>query len=74
MAVSHVVDMTFERRGVAHRFNHSVKSFSDHFTLSVECGISGQTSDWDGAKGAELCLGAREILEEPLKVKKKQFN
>jgi len=64
--------MTFERRGVAHRFNHSVKSFSDHFTLSVECGISGQTTDWDGAKGAaELCLCAREILEEPIKVEKK---
>lgn len=66
VAVSHVINVAFEFGSVTHIFDHGVKSFSDYFTLGVECGMSGQASHWDSAEGAELCLRAREILKEPI--------
>ena len=49
---------------VIHRLDHAVEALSDHFALSVEGGVSGQTVDGNRAEGAELYQSGGEFLEK----------
>ena len=66
VAVSHVLNLAEDLQSVVHSGDHVVKTVSDKLNLGVEGGVSGQAVDRDIGERAELLLGARGILEDPL--------
>ena len=74
VAVSHVLNLAEDLQSVVHSGDHVVKTVSDKLNLGVEGGVSGQAVDRDIGEGVELLLGARSILEDPLKTIRKLEN